>query len=1213
MFEKELPCPLSDEYALREPVHWLDQAGPVFSTGTAKRGVDLTKIYPVMDSMHTTKGIGVQMIVNNEVFDTAVDYSGDGNLAPLMWEHRTYTGELNKPAGIRSKRYNSRFAPLMLAATLYAVGAGAADAFVLQDFVPGELQSFISENQHIGRQAYSGAKSIAEFRASLARSPKCDLDGFNYSSELPAPPPLREWGVLAEAPPGPDPFKDLGEAISHAFHYYGIPTDRKTVQDIAEDYYGKLPDQVSESGRFSVIALLIVAAFGLVVLMNATIYLIFSMAYLVDAFCNGYYRFVARILRSTYWCYLYVFQAKFRDLFRFRLRSRKYYIAVDPDPIEVEGTRIMPDRVIEMACPKSAFTPITSVDDPLIRSEIIFYVVENGGLPSKGKKWLDPTIMQMVSSGSVIKNRTKDGTIETLLSGSAHGTQHATHFSAKNSHKKFGVQRFEPLPTRLLRTPHAHDDDTDVAFWRADCGQLARASGLGYPTLIPAEMCCSDNNAWITPEGPGNILNITSIVDDKIFKSHGYALERITNNWNHGAHSATTVAGSSGAGLYISKDSKYYWAGIHLGARQALKTNYFALAEGLQPYLRDQLYDSDEIDTEYNPDGLMVTVKDTVDKVISDIQGTTRESKPGKGARMYSAGGWTKGDYKRARAERSRYIAGTDGSGHVSHETMRARLEAILRSALAPPTREGLGDGPQAEFPAMRDFFTALGSPPPPFSEFEAQLSGVETSLTAAEEALQAALLAPRPMKKKATEAQLQLEAERLQRARDEKAERARSLELDLAERKAEKLENQLKAAQAEVEAQQRRDEARKKAEAILEQRIATAKVKLEVSARDYFKRFVALKRIGTPSSGIEAEVLKASFRSEIELFIDILESEGGFNTKEKLATQFDENGWLASLLENETISPMLLEIVEKAPDYITKHDEPTVKHVGFPTPPQKPAGPRLAEPVKKLAPIQEKTEITQELVAQTIVKPTEPLPLREWEQPGSTYTAHTWAQANPDAILQHQQRMMMPNHGFYPGYPYGQPYMGFAPQGQQYPISSQMSGFANPNPVNTMEMAPTMNSSPQQPLDSPVKEDKQGLNGFGRGSPPTGQRSRQDITAPNSRRRQQNERSQRATPSVVSAETPTLRQPSKAQLNASAKLLGLQDTVGLSPELLHAISQVDTKHWKALGQASADSLKSGTHCFVNRLTAPPARGSPTTSSQEVKPTEVSSSATERQ
>lgn len=385
--------------------------------------------------------------------------------------------------------------------------------------------------------------------------------------------------------------------------------------------------------------------------------------------------------------------------------------------------------------------------------------------------------------------------------------------------------------------------------------------------------------------------------------------------------------------------------------------------------------------------------------------------------------------------------------------------------------------------------------------------------------------------------------------------------------------------------------------------------MKLEISARDYFKRFVALKRIGNEKSGIEAEVLKAGFRSEVELFIDLLEGEGGFNTKEKLATQLDGEGWLVSLLENETISPMLLEVMEKAPDYMTKHEEPTVKHMAFQSPSQKTAGPRLA--ALKTEEIQEIPTVTQELASPTALKQDQPCPLREWEQPGTTYTAH-WGQANPQAILEHQQRMMAYQNS-YLGYPYGQAYMGFAPQGQQYPMNSQTSGFANPNPGNTMATELTTSSS-QQPLRGFLeKEGKEGLKAFGRGSPPNGQRLTQDTIVRNSRARQQNRPSPGAMPNVALAEERTLSKPSKTQLAASVKLLGLQDTAGLSPELLHAISQVDTKNWKALSQAFESSSNSGTHCSLNKLTAPPAQASPTTSSQEVKPTEVSSSAMARQ
>jgi len=1182
MFEKELLSPDDERYAMAEQLTHLPPPGQSFKIyGNGKNPSKFMEAYPVRAVHHVDKAREISVVVNNEEFKVPVDDTTGLVTAKCKgdwtaeWQHRVYTGELHKPAGVRSKKFNSRFAPIVLAATL--LGA-VADAFVftLTDFDRVDYPTFISQQQHMGQEVSGGARSIEEFRTRIY-SETCGVEEhINYSA------------YAGQVEP---PIMDFANALYGLFDHLGSNARLRGARALATDYYDECAHQAEDIGFFNTVMMIFIMAFAGIIAFNLMVSICSVILYFLCKIKNAAYGLWMGFMYYTYATYLFFFQCSFSELWHFRLRSKTWYVVRDAVERKDQGIRIAPDRLIEMSCPNSELEPVNSVDDKLVVSEILFYVADSSATANK-KRWMDPSVMQYLSSGSVVKNVMFDGTVEFLLTGSAHGTQYATHFSAKNSHGKFGVQRWEPLPTRLVRTPHAHDDDTDVSLWRVNQGQMARASGLGLPTLSPATMCCQDNNAWITPEGCGNILHITNIVDGKIMKSHGRALERITNNWNHGAHSATTVPGTSGAGLYIVKDGKYYWAGIHLGSRQSLQANYFALSEGIQPYLRDRLYDSDELDSTYNPDSLMATVMHESLKVTQEMGGGLHGSK-GRGAgKMYRYGGHEGGEAKAARLARSRYIAGTEHEGRTVFD--RAELEIMVRKLLSETKKEGL------------DFVPPV--PTQDFSEFEEQFIAAANTLSAVELALQAALAAPRSSKKKASDAQLALEAERIERARAEKADRKAAMEAEMAANAAAKAERKAEAERLEAAAKEKRDAARAAAEEILKQRITAAKEKLEASAKDYYKRIVALMKIRSPDAKIEAEVIRSEMKSHIHMFIDILEKEGGFVTREKLDTQLHDSGWLVSLLENETICPMLLEVLAESPDHYTTHDEePNVKHVAFQEPSQVSAGSRLAEATKPA--------LMREMVVQTEICDEEPVqaPLPQqpmlgygWQQPNP----YGWAQMHPQAVYAYYQNMI--GHS-YPGYHQGPTSTGPVSQEVLSPTNTQPSGLPSQCEENTQKTTDTTKLSQQLPPDSQGKEGKSVRKGFGRGSPPGSQPSRQPTIAPTSRRQQQRNPSPKTTLKEESAGAgKSLQQPSKTQLSASAKLLGLQDTAGLSPELQDAISRVDTKVWKALTQSLDSSLKSGTHCFVNRLTAPPARGSPIPSSQEEIQTEVSSSVTQK-
>jgi len=379
--------------------------------------------------------------------------------------------------------------------------------------------------------------------------------------------------------------------------------------------------------------------------------------------------------------------------------------------------------------------------------------------------------------------------------------------------------------------------------------------------------------------------------------------------------------------------------------------------------------------------------------------------------------------------------------------------------------------------------------------------------------------------------------------------------------------------------------------------------------------------KIRAPDAKLQAEVIRNEMKSHIHMFIDMLESEGGFVTREQLHTQLEDSGWLVSLMENQAICPMLMEVLSESPDhYKTDTEESNVKHVSFQEPSQASAGSRLAGVLHEEPMI---ATTTKEMVVQTEICQEEPEAAPQFQQPTMGYewqqpnpygwqqpNPYGWQQMDPRVVQMQYQRMI--NHS-YPGFPQGPIYTGPVCQEQLFPTNTQPSGLQSQCVESTQLTTDTTKSSQQPPLVSQERGEKGGLKASGKDSPPGSRKSKQPTTAPTSRKQQQNNPSRKPIPSEALAEAEkSLKQPSKTQLSASAKLLGLQDTVGLSPELQDAISKVDTKVWKALTQSLESSSRSGTHCFVNRLTAPPARASPSISSQEEKPTEESSSAIQK-
>lgn len=135
LLEPELPCFTNDTYALNE-VSRLKSAEPpilaedVYDPETKKRGplaVYGKTMYGEYHGCNFTKSSKVEIVAGNEVYDSYVEASQWVDNKPDSL-YRLYTGEQSKPAGVRSRRYNARFSPLVFAAVL-ASYAGNVVAF----------------------------------------------------------------------------------------------------------------------------------------------------------------------------------------------------------------------------------------------------------------------------------------------------------------------------------------------------------------------------------------------------------------------------------------------------------------------------------------------------------------------------------------------------------------------------------------------------------------------------------------------------------------------------------------------------------------------------------------------------------------------------------------------------------------------------------------------------------------------------------------------------------------------------------------------------------------------------------------------------------------------------------------------------------------------------------------------------------------------------